>query len=70
VIAGRHRCPRHDGPALLDVVTTPDALVVPSHVRLEDARGVALSLNKMVLTGGVGDVVEIARRNVRNLPLR
>jgi hypothetical protein len=39
-------------------------------VRLEDARGVALSLNKMVLTGGVGDVVEIARRNVRNLPLR
>ena len=60
----------HDGPALLDVVTTPDALEFPSHVRAEDAKGFALSLGKMVLGGGVGDVVEIARRNVRNLPVR
>lgn len=60
----------HDGPALLDVVTTSDALEVPSHVRAEDAKGFALSLGRMVLGGGVGDVLEIARRNVRNLPVR
>jgi pyruvate dehydrogenase (quinone) len=60
----------HDGPALLDVVTTSDALEFPSHVRAEDAKGFALSLGKMVLGGGVGDVLEIARRNVRNLPVR
>lgn len=52
---------------LLNVLTTSDAQVVPSHVRLEDARGFAFSLGKMVLAGGVGDVVEIVRRNVRNL---
>jgi pyruvate dehydrogenase (quinone) len=58
----------HDGPALLDVVTTPDALEVPSHITAEEARGFALSLGKMVLGGGVGQVAELARRNVRNIP--
>jgi pyruvate dehydrogenase (quinone) len=59
----------HDGPALLDVVTTPDALEVPSHVTAAEARGFALSLGKIVLAGGVGRVLEMARLNVRNIPL-
>jgi pyruvate dehydrogenase (quinone) len=58
----------HDGPALLDVVTTPDALEVPTHVTEEEAKGFALSLGKMVLDGGVGKVAEIARLNLRNIP--
>jgi pyruvate dehydrogenase (quinone) len=58
----------HDGPALLDVVTTADALEVPSHIRAEDARGFALTVGKMVLTGGVGELLDIARLNVRNIP--
>jgi pyruvate dehydrogenase (quinone) len=59
----------HDGPALLDMVTTSDALEMPSHVTEEDAKGFALALGKMVLTGGVGEVVNIARLNVRNIPV-
>jgi pyruvate dehydrogenase (quinone) len=58
----------HDGPALLDVVTTPDALEVPSHVTAEEARGFALAMGKMVLGGGVGQLAELARLNVRNIP--
>lgn len=58
----------HDGPALLDVVTTPDALEVPSHLTLEEARGFALGLGKLVLSGGVGEVANIARLNLRNIP--
>jgi pyruvate dehydrogenase (quinone) len=58
----------HDGPALLDVVTTPDALEVPSHITAEEARGFALSLGKTVLSGGVGQVAELARLNLRNIP--
>ena len=58
----------HDGPALLDVVTTPDALEVPSHITAEEARGFALSLGKVVLGGGVGRVAELARLNLRNIP--
>jgi pyruvate dehydrogenase (quinone) len=58
----------HDGPALLDVVTTPDALEVPTHVTEEEAKGFALSLGKIVLDGGVGQVAELARLNLRNIP--
>ncbi|GAA0265666.1 thiamine pyrophosphate-dependent enzyme [Cryptosporangium japonicum] len=58
----------HDGPALLDVVTTPDALEVPSHVTVAEAKGFALSLGKTVLGGGVGAAIELARQNVRNIP--
>jgi pyruvate dehydrogenase (quinone) len=58
----------HDGPALLDVVTTADALEVPSHITAGEARGFALSLGKVVLTGGVGEVASLARLNVRNIP--
>ncbi|MEV2273476.1 thiamine pyrophosphate-dependent enzyme [Nonomuraea africana] len=57
----------HDGPALLDVVTTADALEVPSHLTLEEARGFALSMGKIVLKGGVGEAWKLARTNVRNL---
>jgi pyruvate dehydrogenase (quinone) len=58
----------HDGPALLDVVTTPDALELPTHVTPEEARGFALSLGRIVLGGGVGQVAELARLNLRNIP--
>jgi pyruvate dehydrogenase (quinone) len=58
----------HDGPALLDVVTTPDALEIPSHITAEEARGFSLSVGKMVLHGGVGQLAELARVNVRNIP--
>jgi pyruvate dehydrogenase (quinone) len=58
----------HDGPALLDVVTTPDALEVPSHITAAQAKGFALALGKIVLGGGVGEVVNLARLNVRNIP--
>ncbi|SHN47617.1 thiamine pyrophosphate-dependent enzyme [Cryptosporangium aurantiacum] len=58
----------YDGPALLDVVTTADALEVPSHVTAAEARGFALSLGKTVLGGGIGAAVELARQNIRNIP--
>ena len=44
-----------------------DALDMPRHVREEDARGFALALGKMVLTSGVGEVVNMARLNVRTI---
>jgi predicted glycosyltransferase len=58
----------HDGPALLDVVTTADALEVPTHITLEEARGFALALGRTVLSGGVGRIAELARQNLRNIP--
>ncbi|MET1004159.1 MAG: thiamine pyrophosphate-dependent enzyme, partial [Propionibacteriaceae bacterium] len=58
----------HDGPALLDVVTDPNALEVPSHLTVAEAKGFALSLGKIVLGGGAKDVLSLARGNLRNIP--
>ncbi|GAA4834819.1 hypothetical protein GCM10023201_23970 [Actinomycetospora corticicola] len=58
----------HDGPALLHVVTTADALEVPTHVTPAEARGFALAVGRTVLSGGVGGLVEMARQNLRNIP--
>jgi pyruvate dehydrogenase (quinone) len=58
----------HDGPALLDVVTDPNALEVPPHITAEEAQGFALSIGRVVLSGGVGSMLELARTNLRNIP--
>jgi pyruvate dehydrogenase (quinone) len=57
------------GPALLDVVTDPDALEIPPHITMKEARGFALAAGKIVLGGGVGDMVHMARANLRNIPV-
>ncbi|WP_128379004.1 pyruvate dehydrogenase [Streptomyces cavernae] len=59
----------HDGPALVDVVTDPDALAVPPKITTEQLTGFALSASRAVLTGGVGRMVHLARANLRNIPL-
>ncbi|MDK1473886.1 pyruvate dehydrogenase [Streptomyces sp. 549] len=59
---------RHKGPALVDVVTDPNALSIPPKIRAEMVTGFALSASKMVLDGGVGRMVQMARSNIRNIP--
>ncbi|WP_240670098.1 pyruvate dehydrogenase [Actinoplanes solisilvae] len=58
----------HDGPALLDVVTDPNALEIPPHISREEAVGFALAAGKSVLAGGVGQMLRLARTNLRNIP--
>jgi pyruvate dehydrogenase (quinone) len=58
----------HDGPALLDVVTDPDALELPPHITKQEAGGFALAMGRTVLAGGVGQIAHLARTNLRNLP--
>ena len=58
----------HPGPALVDLVTGPDALSIPPHITAEQVRGFALGAGKVVLDGGVGKMVELARANLRNIP--
>ncbi|MEV0975541.1 pyruvate dehydrogenase [Streptomyces sp. NPDC049915] len=59
---------RHKGPALVDVVTDPNALSIPPKISAEMVTGFALSASKMVLDGGVGRMVQMARSNLRNVP--
>lgn len=56
------------GPALVDLVTDPNALSMPPHVNADQVKGFALAAGKIVLDGGVGRMLETARANVRNIP--
>ncbi|MFI5754904.1 pyruvate dehydrogenase [Streptomyces sp. NPDC051569] len=59
---------KHKGPALVDVVTDPNALSIPPKIRADMVTGFALSASKIVLDGGVGRMVQLARSNLRNVP--
>lgn len=59
---------RHEGPALVDVVTDPNALSIPPRISAEMVTGFALSTSKIVLDGGVGRMIQMARSNLRNVP--
>ncbi|MFI6492098.1 pyruvate dehydrogenase [Streptomyces sp. NPDC050564] len=59
---------KHKGPALVDIVTDPNALSIPPKISAEMVTGFALSASKIVLDGGVGRMVQLARSNLRNVP--
>ena len=58
----------HPGPALLDLVTDPNALSMPPNITAEKALGFALAVSRTVLGGGVGKMLQLARSNLRNIP--
>jgi pyruvate dehydrogenase (quinone) len=58
----------HPGPAVVELVTDPNALSIPPKITGEMVRGFALAASKTVLNGGVGKMVELARSNLRNAP--
>ncbi len=66
--AGLEDVLNHPGPALVDLVTDPNALSIPPHITSTQMAGFALAATKVVLSGGVGRMLEMARSNVRNIP--
>ena len=68
VRAGLENALNHPGPALVDLVTDPNALSVPPHITSTQMAGFALAATKVVLSGGIGRMLEMARANLRNIP--
>lgn len=58
----------HRGPALLDLVTDPMALSLPPTITAGQVKGFALAMSKMVMGGGAGEAVKMAKSNLRNIP--
>jgi pyruvate dehydrogenase (quinone) len=56
------------GPSLLEVITDPNALSLPPKLNITQVRGFALAAGKIVLGGGVGRMINMARANLRNIP--
>jgi pyruvate dehydrogenase (quinone) len=60
----------HDGPALVDLVTDPLALSLPPTITGDMVRGFALAVSKVVMNGGAGEAVKLAKSNARLIPGR
>jgi pyruvate dehydrogenase (quinone) len=58
----------HDGPALVDIVTDPNALSLPASITAAQVKGFALGVSKLVMNGGVGEAVQMVRSNIRHVP--
>jgi pyruvate dehydrogenase (quinone) len=66
VSSGIKKALQHSGPALIDVVTDPNALSIPSHADRSQAVGFALAMGKMVLSGNIEEVVATIEGNIRH----
>jgi pyruvate dehydrogenase (quinone) len=61
---GISRALAHRGPALLDVMTSPQELAMPPKIGLEQAYGFSLFMLKAVLSGRGSEIVELAKTNL------
>ena len=57
-----------DGPALVEVITDPNALSLPPEIKGEQMIGFATAMSKIVLNRGAGEAVSMATSNMRNIP--
>jgi len=54
----------HDGPALLDVVSARQELIMPPSANLDEARKFGMFTMKAVLDGRAGELVDLAKQNL------
>ncbi|WP_313552996.1 ubiquinone-dependent pyruvate dehydrogenase [Brevundimonas sp.] len=54
----------HPGPALVDVVTAGQELVIPPKIKKEQAKGFSLFMLKAIMNGRGDEVLELARTNL------
>lgn len=58
---------QHSGPTLIDVLTDPNALSLPSHITAKEVEGFALAMGKLVLSGHIEEVVDTLEANIRHV---
>jgi pyruvate dehydrogenase (quinone) len=67
VSSGLKKALQHSGPALIDVVTDPNAVSLPSHISADQVVGFGLTMGKLVLSGRIDEVVDTIEANIRNI---
>ena len=67
VRAGLQKMLAYPGPVVVDVITDPNALALPPHIEFDQAKGYALSMTRLMLTGRTDEVVDIVSSNIRDV---
>jgi pyruvate dehydrogenase (quinone) len=56
-----------DGPALVNIMTDPNALAMPPKIEFEQVKGMALSMSKLILNGRMDEVLDTFKSNYKHL---
>ncbi|MFY9841978.1 MAG: pyruvate dehydrogenase [Terriglobales bacterium] len=67
VSSGLKKAFAHSGPALIDVVTDPNAVSLPSHISADQVVGFGLTMGKLILSGRIDEVVDTIEANIRHI---
>jgi pyruvate dehydrogenase (quinone) len=59
----------HDGPAVIEVMTTRQELSIPPKITAEQPAGFTLWATRSILSGSGDEVLEVAKSNIRQLAL-
>ena len=57
-----------NGPVLVDMVTDPNALSIPPTLTFAQLAGFSKAATRTVFGGGVGQMINLAQSNLRNIP--
>ena len=55
------------GPALVNILTDPNALAMPPKIEFEQVKGMALSMTKLMLNGHMTEVMDTLKSNYKHL---
>lgn len=58
-----------DGPVLIEVITDPNALSIPPNITWDMLMGFSKAATRTVFGGGVGHMLDMAKSNLRNIPM-
>ncbi|GAA4328589.1 thiamine pyrophosphate-binding protein [Mucilaginibacter gynuensis] len=56
-----------EGPALINIMTDPNALAMPPKVEFEQVKGMAISMTKLMLNGRMDEVIDTMKSNYKHL---
>jgi len=55
------------GPALVNIMTDPNALAMPPKIEFDQVKGMALSMTKLILNGRMDEVLDTVKANYKHL---
>lgn len=58
---------QHDGPALINIFTDPNALAMPPTIKLKEIKGFAESMSKLMVNGKTAEIVSTAKTDLKYL---
>jgi len=62
-----HEALTFNGPALVNIMTDPNALAMPPKIEFEQVKGMALSMTKLILSGRMDEVLDTVKSNYKHL---